>query len=72
MRICGFLKENNMSANDIFGFKLAVSNALQENFGDYKFVMAMHSHQNNPHIHVLINKKIFLQAKKFTLIKEKI
>ncbi len=64
MRICGFLKENSMSANDIFGFKLAVSNALHENFGEHKFAMALHSHQNNPHIHVLINKRNIFTSKK--------
>lgn len=41
MRICGFLKENSMSANDIFGFKLAVSHTLQENFSGHKFAMAL-------------------------------
>ncbi len=64
MRIRGFLKENSMSANDIFAFKLAVSHTLQENFSGHKFAMALHSHQNNPHIHVLINKRNIFTGKK--------
>lgn len=37
---------------------------LQKNFYEYKYVLVKHTHQNNPHIHVLINKNNLYTSKK--------
>ncbi|WP_096024498.1 relaxase/mobilization nuclease domain-containing protein [Campylobacter lanienae] len=44
--------------------KKAVKETMENNFYDYKYVMVLHTHQNNPHIHVLINKNNILTKKK--------
>lgn len=42
----------------------AVSETMQANFADYKYVMIPHNHQNRPHIHLIINKTNIFTRKK--------
>lgn len=42
----------------------AVSETMQANFADYKYVMIPHNHQNRPHIHLIINKTNIFTKKK--------
>lgn len=42
----------------------SVSEVMQENFFGYKYAMILHTHQNNPHIHIIVNKRNFLTNKK--------
>lgn len=37
---------------------------LAKNFYEYKYVCVIHTHKNNPHIHVLINKNNLFTHKK--------
>lgn len=42
----------------------AVRESMQANMPEYKWVMIPHSHQNRPHIHVIINKTNIFSKKK--------
>lgn len=42
----------------------ALSETMQANFADYKYVMIPHNHQNRPHIHLIINKTNIFTKKK--------
>ena len=44
--------------------KESVKETLQSNFFGYKYVMALHTHQNNPHIHIILNKRNIFTKKK--------
>lgn len=44
----------------------ALSETMQANFADYKYVMIPHNHQNRPHIHLIINKTNIFTKKNFT------
>ncbi|WP_179854175.1 relaxase/mobilization nuclease domain-containing protein, partial [Helicobacter pullorum] len=37
--------------------KKSVNEVMRDNFFGYKYVMALHTHQNNPHIHIILNKR---------------
>ena len=58
------LNENYMSKKDIFALHCAVNNVMHDNFSGHKFVTALHTHQNNPHIHVIVNKRNIYTKKK--------
>lgn len=42
----------------------AVLETMRENFPNHSFVFALHNHQNNPHIHIVLKKKNNLTKKK--------
>lgn len=42
----------------------AVNDTMSENFFGYKYVMCVHNHQNNAHVHVVLNKRDFFTNKK--------
>lgn len=42
----------------------AVIETMKENFPNHSFVFAIHNHQNNPHIHLVLKKKNNLTKKK--------
>lgn len=47
--------------------KNAVSEVMQKNFYLYKYAIVIHSHQNKPHAHILINKNNRINGQKFHL-----
>lgn len=47
--------------------KNAVEAVMQKNFFLYKYAMVIHSHQNKPHAHILINKNNIIDGQKFHL-----
>lgn len=47
------LNDNKANIEQIFK---AVNDTMIANFIDYKYILVPHIHQNNPHIHVIINK----------------
>ena len=47
--------------------KSSVFSTMSKNFFDYKWAMIYHSHQNNPHIHVVLNKNNIFTNKKLHL-----
>ncbi|MDR2066222.1 MAG: relaxase/mobilization nuclease domain-containing protein [Endomicrobium sp.] len=51
-----FSIDEEKSIQNIKALKKSVIDTMQKNFTEYKYVMVEHSHQNNPHIHVIINK----------------
>lgn len=42
----------------------AVKDTMEKNFFEYKYVLVKHTHQNNPHIHVIVNKNNIFTKKK--------
>lgn len=44
--------------------KKSVNEVMRDNFFGYKYVMALHTHQNNPHIHIILNKRNIFTKKK--------
>lgn len=47
----------------------SVKEVLEKNFFEYKYAYVLHSHQNKPHIHILINKNNQFTKKKLHLQK---
>lgn len=47
--------------------KNAASEVMQKNFYLYKYAIVIHSHQNKPHAHILINKNNRIDGQKFHL-----
>ncbi|MCR2100971.1 relaxase/mobilization nuclease domain-containing protein [Campylobacter upsaliensis] len=47
----------------------SVREVLEKNFFEYKYAYVLHSHQNKPHIHILINKNNQFTRKKLHLQK---
>lgn len=48
----------------------SVREVLEKNFFEYKYAYVLHTHQNKPHIHVLINKNNQFTKKKLHLQKD--
>ncbi|MGH2305112.1 relaxase/mobilization nuclease domain-containing protein [Campylobacter taeniopygiae] len=44
--------------------KKSVQRVMDNNFLGYKYVMVLHTHQNNPHAHIVLNKRNILTKKK--------
>ena len=61
--LCFSIKEE-VNANNIAALQQSVQEVLAKNFCEYKYVCVIHTHQNNPHIHVLINKNNLFTHKK--------
>ncbi|XTO85264.1 relaxase/mobilization nuclease domain-containing protein (plasmid) [Campylobacter coli] len=57
------IKENPTEKN-LEILKKSVKETMDNNFFGYKYVMAIHTHQNNPHIHIVLNKRNILTKKK--------
>ncbi|RAZ23976.1 relaxase/mobilization nuclease domain-containing protein [Campylobacter hyointestinalis] len=50
----------NEPCNDkssLYALQDAVKNILGRNFKGHKYAMVLHTHQNNPHVHVVLNKR---------------
>lgn len=50
--------------------KTSVYETMKSNFNEYQFVLIPHSHQNNPHIHCIINKTNIWSGKKLRFAKK--
>ncbi|RDU65782.1 hypothetical protein CQA53_05675 [Helicobacter didelphidarum] len=61
--VCFSIKEIPSTKN-LLALEKSVKNLLQKNFYAYKYCYVLHTHQNNPHIHVLINKNNMFSHKK--------
>ena len=61
--LCFSIKEE-VNPNNITALEKSVQEVLAKNFYEYKYVCVIHTHQNNPHIHVLINKNNLFTHKK--------
>lgn len=48
----------------------SVKEVMEKNFFEYKYAMVIHSHQNKPHAHILINKNNKFNKKKLHLKKD--
>ncbi|MBR8466533.1 relaxase [Campylobacter sp. faydin G-140] len=58
------IKENAQSPKAISVLKESVKEVMNQNFYGHKYAFVIHTHQNNPHIHVVINKRNLLTKKK--------
>ncbi|WP_317397656.1 relaxase/mobilization nuclease domain-containing protein [Helicobacter bilis] len=61
--LCFSMREE-VNAENIYALQQSVNDLLQKHFHEYKYVKVLHIHQNNPHIHVVINKNSMLTHKK--------
>ncbi|TKX31505.1 relaxase/mobilization nuclease domain-containing protein [Campylobacter estrildidarum] len=57
------IKENPTPKN-LEILKKSVQQVMDNNFLGYKYVMVLHTHQNNPHVHIVLNKRNILTKKK--------
>lgn len=53
-----------MDKHSLEALKISVSEVMKKNFVEYKFVSVIHSHQNKPHIHIILNKNNIFSRKK--------
>lgn len=61
--LCFSIKERATQQN-LEKLQASVSEVMQQKFFGYKYAMILHTHQNNPHIHIIVNKRNFLTNKK--------
>lgn len=58
------VKDESRNQPSLDALLKAVNDTMKENFFGYKYALCVHSHQNNPHVHVVINKRnIFTENK---------
>lgn len=50
--------------------KTSVYETMKSNFNEYQFVLIPHAHQNNPHIHCIVNKTNIWSGKKLRFAKK--
>lgn len=66
-----FSINEEINAKNMKTLERAVKDTMEKNFFLYKYVMVKHTHQNNPHIHVIVNKNnIFTKRKMHFQTKE--
>lgn len=58
------VKDESRSQPSLRAIQNAVKATMDNNFFGYKFAMCVHNHQNNPHVHVVINKRNVFTNKK--------
>lgn len=59
-----FSIDEDFTKKNIESLEKSVKETLEKNFFEYKWVIVKHTHQNNPHIHALINKNNIYTKKK--------
>lgn len=59
-----FSIKEKATKNNIEILQKSVDEVMKNNFFGYKYVMVTHTHQNNPHIHIILNKKNQITNKK--------
>lgn len=65
-----FSIKENFSDYNINILKECVEEVMKKNFFEYKYVSVLHTHQNNPHIHIILNTNNIYTKKKFHLNQE--
>ncbi|QQF52103.1 relaxase/mobilization nuclease domain-containing protein [Campylobacter fetus subsp. venerealis] len=58
------IKEPCSNKRKIKALEQSVKSILNTNFTNHKYVMITHTHQNNPHVHVVLNKRNEFTKKK--------
>ncbi|HDX8135936.1 TPA: relaxase/mobilization nuclease domain-containing protein [Campylobacter fetus subsp. venerealis] len=51
------VKESCSDERTLKALQDSVKNVLGTNFAGHKYAMVLHTHQNNPHVHVVLNKR---------------
>ncbi|QOQ91998.1 hypothetical protein HW260_11550 (plasmid) [Helicobacter cinaedi] len=59
-----FSLDEAVDKHSLEALKISVSEVMKKNFFEYKFVSVIHSHQNKPHIHIILNKNNIFSRKK--------
>lgn len=59
-----FSINEEVNARNMKTLEKAVKDTMEKNFFEYKYVLVKHTHQNNPHIHVIVNKNNIFTKKK--------
>lgn len=59
-----FSIKEKATKNNIEILQKSVDEVMKNNFFGYKYVMVTHTHQNNPHIHIILNKRNQITKKK--------
>lgn len=59
-----FSIKENFSQYNLKALEESVNEVMKNNFADYKFISVIHTHQNNPHIHIILNKNNLFTRKK--------
>ena len=59
-----FSLDEAVDKHSLEALKISVSEVMKKNFVEYKFVSVIHSHQNKPHIHIILNKNNIFSRKK--------
>lgn len=63
--LCFSIREE-VKPSTILALQKSVNATLQKHFYAYQYIQVIHTHQNNPHIHVIINKNNMLTNKKLS------
>jgi hypothetical protein len=59
-----FSIDEKINFKNLEALKKSVEDTLKFNFSQYKYAYVLHTHQNKPHVHVLINKRNIYTRKK--------
>lgn len=58
------IKENMLNPKILKGLEYSVKEVMANQFFGYKYALALHTHQSNPHIHIILNKRNIFTDKK--------
>lgn len=58
------IKENMLNPKILKALEYSVKEVMASQFFGYKYALALHTHQNNPHIHIILNKRNIFTDKK--------
>ena len=58
------VKDESRTKPSLEAIQNAVRDTLDKNFFGYKYAICVHNHQNNPHVHVVVNKRDIFTKKK--------
>ena len=61
--LCFSMKEFP-DAKNMYALRLSVEDTMSKYFPSHKYVMVAHTHQNNPHMHVIVNKRNIYTGKR--------
>ncbi|SQC36276.1 relaxase [Helicobacter fennelliae] len=59
-----FCLDESVNEKNLKLLQQSVNEVMQKNFYEYKYVSVVHSHQNKPHIHIILNKNNIFTRKK--------
>lgn len=61
--ICFSINES-LNNKNLYALEQSVKMTLEKNFYNYKYCYVIHTHQNKPHVHVIVNKNDMFSHKK--------